>query len=61
MARGGKIGPPHVTRARSSFNALDMFLQLTTFTSPSLGVDNRISATGDNRISATGDNRISKA
>jgi len=31
MARGGRIGPPHVTRARNAFNALDMFSQLITF------------------------------
>jgi len=31
MPRGGRVGPPHITRARSSFNALDMFKQLTTF------------------------------
>jgi len=28
MPRGGRIGPPHVTRSRESFNALDMFKKL---------------------------------
>ena len=39
MARGhaGRIGPPHVTRAKESFSALDMFAQLTTFTTPAAG------------------------
>jgi len=61
MPRGGRIGPPHVTRARSSFNALDMFSQLTTFTTVSQTRDVRISAAGDNRISETGNTRISAA
>lgn len=63
MPRGhNRLGPPHITRAKSSFNALDMFKQLITFTTPvAPGADNRISSAGDNRISSAGDNRISKA
>jgi len=57
MARGGGVGPPHITRARSSFNALDMFKQLLNLgaTGPTNG---RIHATGEFRIHATGEFRI---
>jgi len=56
MARGGHIGAPHVTRARSSFNALDMFKQLATFSQgPTNG---RIHAPGEFRIHATGEFRV---
>lgn len=60
MPRGhSRIGAPHVTRARSAFNALDMFQQLFDFTTPApVGGDVRISETGNNRISETGNNRI---
>ena len=59
MARGGRIGPPHVTRARSSFNALDMFSQLTTFTTIVAGAaDNRVTEQADNRLTEQGDNRV---
>jgi len=61
MPRGGRIGPPHVTRSRESFSALDMFNQLTSFTSIVQTRDARISATGDDRISETGNVRISAA
>jgi len=56
MPRGGRIGPPHITRSRESFNALDMFKKLIeASTGP---VDGRISAAGDFRISASGDFRV---
>jgi len=61
MGRGGRIGPPHITRARSAFNALDMFNQLTSFTSIVQTRDVRISETGNDRISETGNVRISAA
>jgi len=39
MPRGGRIGPPHVTRSRSAFNALDMFKKLIqASTGPTNGV-----------------------
>ena len=28
MPRGGRVGPPHVTRSRAHFDALDMFKKL---------------------------------
>jgi len=40
MPRGGKIGPPHITRSRQSFNALDMFKKLIE----------DVSAPGDNMV-----------
>jgi len=59
MARGGRIGPPHITRSRSSFNALDMFQQLFDFTTPVGGAgDNRVTEQADNRLTEQGDNRV---
>lgn len=36
MARGGRIGPPHITRSRSAFNALDMFKKLIQAVAPTM-------------------------
>jgi len=55
MPRGGRIGPPHITRSRSAFNALDMFKKLIQ---AAVAGDFRISEAGNIRISETGNNRI---
>jgi len=56
MPRGGRIGPPHITRSRSSFNALDMFLKLFDFTTPT-GEDNMVfEAATTNMVFESGDN-----
>jgi len=56
MPRGGRIGPPHITRSRQSFSALDMFNQLTSF--PEVALGGMIFENGDNMIFENGDNMI---
>jgi len=59
MPRGGRIGPPHITRARQSFSALDMFNQLTSFPETGLPEHTRLHQAGDNaRIHAAGANNF---
>jgi len=54
MPRGGRIGPPHVTRSRNAFDALDMFKKLIA-----AGPNNpRIWSSGENRIWSAGEFRI---
>jgi len=57
MPRGGRIGPPHITRSRSSFNALDMFKKLFDFTTPAAGADSMVfEAATTNMVFESGDN-----
>jgi len=60
MPARGHIGPPHIQHPKLAFNSLEMFKQLSSFDSPPLDRDVRISSVGDQRISSVGDVRISQ-